>query len=106
MRHAPVMDDDDESRRDPRIPCRLPARIEAGGVVLGDCLLTDISGGGCRIHPLSPMSLPQAFVIHAEIFPTPVMAILKWCGAGVFGVRFMAAGPVDVPLPPGSSRSI
>src|SRR5512139_3775634 len=89
-------------RSSSRIECRLPARLVIDGEHLADCIISDISGFGCRIHLSSPDLLPPQFEIHCEVLTRPMMATVKWRVSDMIGARFLVAKPLDFPLPPRS----
>ena len=85
-----------------RIECRLPARLTINGEHLADCIISDISGFGCRIHFSAPDALPPQFEIECDVLTRPMMAVIRWRSSDMLGARFLVAKPLEVPLPPRS----
>ncbi|HEU4685777.1 MAG TPA: PilZ domain-containing protein [Nitrospira sp.] len=70
---------------------------EAAEEVEGEGLVLDLSQGGCRVTSDTAIALekPYSLILQFPYYPNPVAvdsAIVRWVGAGIFGLMFIAMG--------------
>jgi hypothetical protein len=73
----------EDRRRSPRRLINRVAKIQLGnGTLPCDCLITDISTGGVRLH-VEGFEVPDDFVCSSQAKISPRSAIIGWSGGSV-----------------------